>query len=557
MQHFRQTFMAYMTIQHPDISQLIAGAGLFLYGVLLLEKSLQRLMSRQFKLFLKNQTQHLFRAVMGGAIVTTVLQSSSAVNFMVLAFASAGVIGLENALGVTLGANIGTSLSNWLIVTLGFSLGVESLAYPLAGVCGIGLFAFQKKSRTELWLKFAFGFSLLFVGLDFMKTAATGDTITFWLNEVAGSTLLMFLIIGFVLTSITQSSTATIAITLSLLHAGGLSFYQAGAVVLGSEVGTSVKLLFGAMDGKPIKQQLAYGNFFFNLIVTIIVFMALIPAMDGIQEGLGIRNPVIGLVVFQSAVNVAGILLFVPFLGVYARFLQRLFRGKEKQTALYISALTENNPPDIAEELKRELAVFNLCALQYHFHVLHIKEGWKDPTDMQALMQLEKMAALSKAEAYVFIKDYHGELHQFCIRMAQKGGGNNGVQVEKMMAGARSTMYACKCIKDIIPNLDELENSSKDIKYMFYNSIKKQAAELLATLQQVLLSPETSKSAGLDNWLKKLEDHYHRNIAELYQHPLAKDLEHLEIADMLNVNREVFTASKALLKGVRHLVFTE
>jgi phosphate:Na+ symporter len=272
---------------------------------------------------------------------------------------------------------------------------------------------------------------------------------------------------------------------------------------------------------------------------------------------LRIRNPVIGLVVFQTAVNVAGILLFVPFLGVYARFLQRLFTGKEKQTALFISAISENNAQDIAEVLSRELGVFNLCALQYHFHVLHIKEGWINPSDTQALIQLEKMAALSKAEAYIFIKDYHGELHQFCIRMAQKEGGNNSVQVEKMMAGARSTMYACKCIKDIIPNLDELENSSKDIKYMFYSSIKKQTAELLTAMQEVLLSPENSKSDGLDNWLKKLEDHYHRNIAELYQHPSAKDLEHLEIADMLNVNREVFTASKALLKGVRHLIFTE
>lgn len=546
-----------MTIQHPDISQLIAGAGLFLYGVLLLEKALQRLMNRRFKLFLKNQTGHLLRAMTGGAVVTAVLQSSSAVNFMVLAFASAGVIGLENALAITLGANLGTSLSNWLIVTLGFSLGIEMLAYPLAGVGGILLFAFQKKSTAELWMKFAFGFSLLFVGLDWMKSAASGEAIQYWLNEVSGSPLYMFLLIGFVLTSITQSSTATIAITLSLLHAGALTFYQAGAVVLGSEVGTSVKLLFGAMDGKPIKSQLAYGNFFFNVVVTMLVFLMLKPAMDGIQQGMNIQDPMIGLVVFQTGVNLAGIVLFLPFINSYARILKHFFKGKEVTNSLYLSAATEKNSKEIAELLRLELVAFNICALHFHFRVLHIKNSMKAPSDEEVVLQLAKLAALPKADAYLFIKDYHGELHQFCIGLSQKAAGNNTGQVEKLMAGARSTMYACKCIKDIIPNLDELENSSNNIKYTFYNTIKNQTAELLMALQDILLLPVSEKSEDIMNRMKDLEDHYHSNIANLYKHPSATDLEHLEIADMLNVNREVFTASKALLKGVRHLVIME
>ncbi len=144
-----------------ELSKMAAGVGLFLLGVSFLEESLRKLAGRTFKIFLKRQTTNKLKAVAGGAIVTGVLQSSSVVNLMVLAFVGAGVLTMQNALAVILGANIGTTLTSWIVATLGFKINIESLAYPIVGVFGIAMVMLPRENRGYHWSKFLFGFGLL------------------------------------------------------------------------------------------------------------------------------------------------------------------------------------------------------------------------------------------------------------------------------------------------------------------------------------------------------------------------------------------------------------
>ncbi|HCM75531.1 MAG TPA: sodium:phosphate symporter, partial [Cytophagales bacterium] len=230
-----------------ELSLMGAGIGLFLLGTNFLEEALSKLAGRSFKVFLKTQTNNKLKAVASGAIVTAVLQSSSVVSLMVLAFVGSGVLAMQNALSVILGANIGTTLTSWIVATLGFKINIESIAYPLVGVFGIAMALFQKEGKGYQWSKFFVGFGLLFVGLSFMKSGFEVVAQEFDFSVLDDYPLIIFVLVGFVLTSLIQSSSATVAITLTALNSDAVTLLAAMAIVLGSEVGTTIKLLIASV----------------------------------------------------------------------------------------------------------------------------------------------------------------------------------------------------------------------------------------------------------------------------------------------------------------------
>src|SRR5436190_6339034 len=222
-----------------DIWKMLAGIAIFLLGIKFLEESLQELAGRRFKLFLKKQTQNKLKAIGGGAVVTAVLQSSSIVGLMVLAFVGAGIIHMQNALAVILGANLGTTIDSWIVALVGFKVNIEKLALPVTGIAGLGYAIFNKQSSWHNLSRFLLGFSFLFVGLGYMRSGIEDMVKVVDLHQYEQSPVIIFFLIGFIITTLIQSSSATIAITLSALHAGAVNLYDAMAIILGSEIGTT------------------------------------------------------------------------------------------------------------------------------------------------------------------------------------------------------------------------------------------------------------------------------------------------------------------------------
>ncbi|MEK7225226.1 MAG: Na/Pi symporter, partial [Bacteroidota bacterium] len=185
-----------------DIWKMLAGVAIFLLGIRFLEESLQKLSGRKFKLFLKKQTSNKFKAIGGGAIVTGVLQSSSLVSLMVLAFVGAGVITMQNALAVILGANLGTTFDTWIVALAGFKLNIENIAIPVAGIAGLGFAIFNKETKWYNWSRFLLGFSFLFVGLGYMKTGIEGLVINLDLTQFQQAPIKAFYRIGLLVTAI-------------------------------------------------------------------------------------------------------------------------------------------------------------------------------------------------------------------------------------------------------------------------------------------------------------------------------------------------------------------
>ena len=229
---------------------------MFLYGMNLMSSGLQKAAGDKLRGFLSAMTSNPFKRVMTGVGITALIQSSSATTVMVVSFVNAGLLTLVQAIGVIMGANIGTTITAWMVSLLGFKADISILAVPLM-LLGF-LLSNSKKDKNKNLGELVVGFSLLFLGLSFMKDSVpdlrqTPEVLEF-VKQWSGygfSSVLIFLGIGTVLTLILQSSSATMAITLIMLSMGWIPFNMACAMVLGENIGTTITANIAASVGNP------------------------------------------------------------------------------------------------------------------------------------------------------------------------------------------------------------------------------------------------------------------------------------------------------------------
>uniref|UniRef100_UPI0035681080 Na/Pi cotransporter family protein n=1 Tax=Sulfurovum sp. TaxID=1969726 RepID=UPI0035681080 len=206
--------------------QALSGLGMFLFGMLYMELALKESAGLRFKSWVKNSTSSTGKSLMTGTMATALLQSSSVVTLMTLSFVSASMITLHSGIAVIFGANVGTTVTSWIVATLGFKVSIEAFALPMIGAGGIVLIFDPPYKRVITIAKVFVGFGLLFLGLEFMKTSIESLTNAIDLAKFVNFPLITFIGIGFILTAIIQSSSAATAIVLSALYVNILSFEQ-------------------------------------------------------------------------------------------------------------------------------------------------------------------------------------------------------------------------------------------------------------------------------------------------------------------------------------------
>src|SRR6188474_1757233 len=430
-----------------DIWKMLAGVAIFLLGVMLMEESLQVLAGRRFKLFLKKQTQNKLKAIGGGAIVTAVLQSSSIVGLMVLAFVGAGIIAMQNALAIILGANLGTTVSNWIVALVGFKVNIENIALPVTGIAGLGYVIFDKSSPLYNWSRFLLGFSFLFVGLGYIRSGIEEIVKQVDLTQYENSPVIVFVLVGFIITTIIQSSSATMALTLSALFAGGINLYDSMAITLGSEVGTTIKLFIASIKGTAVKKRVALGNFLINIITVSVVIIFLSPVNRLITETIGIKDNLIALVFFQSFINIFGIILFYPLLNVLGRFLEKRFLSADDET-MFIHKVDVKEPSTALDALEKETNHFIEVVCIYSLDCFEIANKLQKESKLN-----KKFIGHNVFEKYDYIKFLYGEIHGYYIQMQKTATNKEDVEkLDRFMSSVRNAMYAAKSFKDALPD---------------------------------------------------------------------------------------------------------
>ena len=282
-----------------QIFTLLGALGMFLYGMNLMSSGLQKAAGDKLRGFLSAMTSNPFKGVLTGLGITSIIQSSSATTVMVVSFVNAGLLTLTQAIGVIMGANIGTTVTAWLVAWLGFKADISILAIPLM-LFGF-LFSNSKKNKHQNIGELIVGFSLLFLGLSFMKesvpdlreTPQVLEFVSNWSSYGFGS-VLIFLVFGTVLTLVLQSSSATMAITLIMLSMGWIPFHMACAMVLGENIGTTITANIAAAVGNTQAKRAAMSHTIFNLfgvIWALILFKPFTALVGKVIELFGLPNP--------------------------------------------------------------------------------------------------------------------------------------------------------------------------------------------------------------------------------------------------------------------------
>ena len=541
-----------------NVFKLFAGIGLFLFAMYLLEESVKNLSGRNFKLFLQRITKNRIGAVAGGALVTGVLQSSSMVSLMVLAFVGAGVFTMKNAMAIILGANLGTTLDSWIVATLGFKMNIEVAAYPAVFVGGLLLILFGKHKTPRYISYFLFGFGLLFIGLSFMKTAMEAQVKTFDFTQYADMPLAVFLIIGFIITMLVQSNSATMALTLSAIHAGAIGFPVAAAIVLGSETGTTIKILVGSVGGNASKKRVAMGNFIFNVFLTIAAFALLKPILLLITDIFNIKDPLIGLVTFSSLVNLLSISVFLPFLDPFAKLLEKFFKETDASAAAFIPHADSEEPETALDLFRRETAWFihNCILFNLQQFEINTKELEEHP-DYKTLNEDRKFSKKTAAEKYEFLKQLQGELQAFYLDLRPKSAGEQNAELNQLISSVRSCMHGVKSVKDISSNITNLKHSSKDIKFDFFMHHQKETEQLYADLNAFMSGKKSVSFENLQAVNNTIQNNYTSALNSFYKEAQQEAIEDMDITTAINFNRELFTSNKAMLMAVKDFLLEE
>lgn len=421
-----------------QVFTLLGALGMFLYGMSIMSAGLQKAAGDKLRVFLSAMTSNPAKGVMTGLGITAIIQSSSATTVMVVGFVNAGLLTLSQAISVIMGANIGTTVTAWLVSLLGFKADISILAVPLM-LFGF-LFSNSKKQQRQNIGEFIVGFSLLFLGLSFMKNSVpdlneTPQVLEFvraWSGLGFGS-VLIFLTFGTVLTLILQSSSATMAITLIMLSMGWIPFSMACAMVLGENIGTTITANIAALVGNTSAKRTAMSHTIFNLfgvVWALIFFNPFLSLVGRIIELFGLPNPagdgfsvatsnsdegtaaLYGLSMLHTLFNSINMLILIWFVNIIEKVVVWIVKApKDKENEIfclkYISAGHLATPELSSELALSEIIHFaNISQKGFGYVKDAIKENDADKFEnlRGKLVKYEEISDRIESEIAAFLK---------------------------------------------------------------------------------------------------------------------------------------------------------
>ena len=324
-----------------NIFSLVGSLALFLFGMKTMSEGLEKFAGDRLRSILAAMTKNRVTGVMTGILITALIQSSSATTVMVVSFVNAGLMTLAQSIGVIMGANIGTTVTAWIISAVGFKVNIAAFSIPLLAI-GMPLIFSGKGNRKSIG-EFIFGFSFLFMGLSFLQEAATamdiGGMVAGLLAHVPQDsffTIILFVIVGAVVTMIVQASAATMAITLMLfgMNIPGFGFEQAAALAMGQNIGTTITAFMASLTANTQARRAALAHMFFNVFGVVVFLIVFYPACHAVswfvESVMGGGNDLFKLSAFHTAFNIINTLLLIGFVKQIEKLVCKILPMKDQ-----------------------------------------------------------------------------------------------------------------------------------------------------------------------------------------------------------------------------------
>ena len=397
-----------MTFGLFEFLKLFGALGFFIYGMKVMSEGIQKVAGDKMRKILGAMTSNRFSGVFTGFFLTSVIQSSSATTVLVVSFVNAGLLTLVQSIGVIMGANIGTTITAWIISIIGFKLKIDAYALPIIAF-GMPLLFFNR-AKIKSWGEVLIGFALLFLGLAYLKDSvpdlgANPEILEFLSNytDLGFISILIFIGIGTLITVIVQSSSAALALTLVMANNGWIPFELAAAMVLGENIGTTITANLAALIANVHAKRAAAAHFIFNMfgVVWIILLMPFfLDAINSYMVSNGNPSPFndstqipIGLSIFHTSFNIINTLILIGFVGFISKTVTRMIpsKGDDEEFRLeYISTgLMDTAELSLAEATK-EVAKFGEITSQMLRQLRQLVETYRAKKQDKLLSKIRK-----------------------------------------------------------------------------------------------------------------------------------------------------------------------
>ena len=555
-----------------NILTLLGSLGLFLYGMTLMSEALQKVAGDKLRNILAAMTSNSVSRILTGLFITAVIQSSSATTVMVVSFVNAGLLSLVQSIGVIMGANIGTTFTAWLISLLGFKADIAILAIPLIGFG----FAFmmskakKKKSIGELII----GFALLFLGLSFLKESvpdlqSSPEVLAFlqqWTNYGFGS-ILMFVLIGTILTIVLQSSSATMALTLVMCNNGWIPFEMGAAMVLGENIGTTITANIAASVANVSARRAAMAHSVFNVfgvVWVLVLFHPFLAIVSKIIMGMGLDNPLVAgaspnstlyaISMVHTLFNICNTLILVWFTNQIAQLVTKIIKNKNDEEVFrlqYIHGGMLSTSELSLNQAKEEIVHYaDICRRQYVYAKSAINET--DPEKFDALykklehyeqvtdrIELEIAKFLNEVKDGV-ISDESGRRIQAMYKIISEleSVGDSGFNIARILQ--RRNIHNMKFDEQMIKKLNYMiELLERGFDAMIFN-LKKGYTQIndIANAQDIETDINEYRNNLKEEHLLNLENKTYNYLTGVYYMDLVNECEH--VGDfMINISEAI------------------
>jgi phosphate:Na+ symporter len=575
-----------------DFLQLFGSLGFFLFGMKVMSDALMDLAGDKMRRILATMTSNRFLGIFTGFGITSVIQSSSATTLMVVSFSNASLLTLTESISVIMGANIGTTITAWLITILGFKVSMSSIALPLVGF-GFAM-TFAKKETLKNWGIFIIGFSVLFIGLQFLKDAVPdineNPQILGFLTQYTDLgfiSVLLFLMIGTLLTVIIQSSSATMALTLIMTAQGWIPFELAAAMVLGENIGTTITANLAAIVANYHAKRTARAHFVFNILGVIwmlVLFYPFLKMVAWIAIRTGSDSPYVSaaaipvaISLFHTIFNICNTFLLLWFIKPIARMVERMVPvkihlDKEIEEPKFLSPEIAKYPETLIVSLEKESKyLFKNAIYEIVAHALNIhRDDIKGNEKIKKIIKKSTKDLKTDVEAlyYSKVKKIYGEI----ISYATRGQSNlklterQNKHILELKLANRNMVEIVRDIRELGSNASKFLNSENAYVRKEYNRFRKKIAKVLRTIYLFRKGDEKTKERYFQKLLKlkeeaKLAIHSTNNSIDnlIRDNLVTVDMGSSLVNDNDNVNDTIkkLIAVAELLYGERDTLFGE
>lgn len=500
---------------NPTVKEVSAGVAILLFGMIMLEEGFKSLVSGPLQALLKRSTDKLYKSLGLGFLSTAILQSSSLISVILISFVSAGLIELRGGIGIIFGSNIGTTATAWLVSTLGLKIDIAGLAMPMLAF-GIVL-VLQKSKKLKGTGQVLAGLGFFFMGIYFMKNGFDTYKDSINLSEYAMSGLmglLVYTFIGVLITMVLQSSSATMALILTALAVGQITYTNSLALAIGANVGTTITAIIGSLGSNISGKRLAGAHFVFNIVTGLIalVFIGFLEQLvDLIVDWVGIAqsNYTFKLTIFHSIFNILGVIIMIPLINPLIKVLHQVFKSKDGEDIIEQPQFLDKGALDypqtallaLRNETKRlfENAAFKIISNGMNIH----------RTDLFGEKKIKDVVKTSRKEIEINIeelylrkvKTIYGKIIEFATLAQARSPISPELtkQFAQIKLANRNIVEAIKALEEIRENMNKYLISDTIHIQREYDRLRQKISKILRELYLLQKSHEPSEH------FKKLE----------------------------------------------------